>query len=232
MNGILVTGAGKGIGRAIVERLLSERRPIIGVSRSKGDLEQLESLAARLRVPARFFQADVSRPNDVESIAREVRARGVKLSALVNNVGQFHAGALLEMAPEALTDLWRNNVLSSFLMTQAFLPELMSSKGHIVNIISIAAQRPLSGKTAYCSSKAAQAMLFRGLRDELREKGVKVSNLYPGITFTCSFKDEDVDPAKMMAAADVAQAVAQVLNTTGNCTLEELVLQPSEGMFL
>ena len=117
-------------------------------------------------------------------------------------------------------------------MTQAFLPALIRAKGRIANIISIAAIKPLPGKAAYSATKAAEAALFRCLRDEIAGEGVTVTNIYLGLTYTNSFSSEDVDPATMMSPADVAEAVFRNCDPRGNLSVEELVLQPARGIRL
>jgi NAD(P)-dependent dehydrogenase (short-subunit alcohol dehydrogenase family) len=228
MPSIFVTGAGKGIGRAIAERFAAAGWDVAGVTRSAADVERLNQPGGS--GTARFWRADATSTAEIAAIAETHFGAGLDL--LVNNAGGFHYGALRDTDPAVLNALWRGNVVSAFTVTQAFLPALIRARGRIANIISIAAIRPLPGKAAYSATKAAQAALFRCLRDEIAGDGVTVTNIYPGLTYTTSFKGEDVDPATMMSPAEVAEAVFHNCNPHGNLCVEELVLQPARGIRL
>jgi NAD(P)-dependent dehydrogenase (short-subunit alcohol dehydrogenase family) len=228
MPTIFITGAGKGIGRAIAERFAAAGWDVAGVTRSAADVDNLNQLDAG--GTARFWCADATSVGEITTIAETHFGTGLDL--LVNNAGDFHYGAFRDTEPETLNALWQGNVVSAFTVTQAFLPALIRARGRIANIVSIAAIKPLPGKAAYSATKAAQAALFRCLRDEIAGDGVTVTNIYPGLTYTTSFKDEDVDPSTMMSPADVAEAVFRNCTPHGNLAVEELVLQPARGIRL
>ncbi len=222
-----VTGAGKGIGRAITERLISAGWEVAGITRSPTDVAALNALPG-----ARFIAADATDASAVEWAARELIADDGTVDLLVNNAGAFAYGRFEETDADGLEALWRANVLAPFLVTRALLPALRRAHGQIVNIVSLAAIKPLAGKAAYSATKAAQAVLFRCLREEVAQDGVRVSNIHPGVTYTSSFEGEDVDPAALMAPSDVAEAVFAAAVQPGNAVVEELVLQPARGMRL
>ena len=230
MPSIFVTGAGKGIGRAIVERFAAAGWDVAGVTRSAADVDSLNRLGAG--GSARFWRADAAEAGEIAAVADEFTAGGAGLDLLVNNAGGFHYGSFRDTGAATLDALWRNNVVSAFTVTQAFLPALIRARGRIANIVSIAALKPLPGKAAYSATKAAQAALFRCLRDEIAGDGVTVTNIYPGLTHTASFDGEEVDPATMLSAADVAEAVFANCTPRGNLAVEELVLQPARGVRL
>jgi len=227
MPSIFVTGAGKGIGRAIVERFAAAGWDVGGVTRTQGDVDSLNRLAAAGMV--RFWPADAAEAGQIAAVADEYAGTGGDLDLLVNNAGGFCYGSFRDTSAEALDALWRGNVVSAFTVTQALLPALIRGRGRIANIASIAAIKPLPFKAAYSATKAAQAALFRCLREEIAEHGVTVTNIYPGLTCTASFDGEEVDPATMMSAADVAEAVFRNCAPHGNLAVEELVLQPARG---
>ncbi|MDH3665732.1 MAG: SDR family oxidoreductase [Paracoccaceae bacterium] len=232
MGRVFITGAGKGIGRAIAERFAAEAWAVSGITRGAEDVERLNRLP-----DARFWRADASDPVEM---ARVAEAWGeAPLDLLVNNAGAFAYGTFEETDAPTLERLWRANVMSAFTVTRALLPALTAAGsrigGRIANIVSVAGGKPLPGKAAYSATKAAQAALFQCLRAEIAEQGVTVTNIYPGLTFTSSFDGEAVDPATMMAAEDVADAVfanCGAVRPGGNCAVEELVLQPARGVRL
>ena len=226
MPTIFVTGAGKGIGRAVAERFLAAGWEVGGLTRSAEDVAALSRLAG----DGRFWQADAADAEAVSRVARAFEARGVDL--LVNNAGGFAHGSFRETDAATLEAMWRANVLSAFTVTQALLPALLKARGRIANIVSVAALKPLAGKAAYCASKAAEAALFRCLREEIAAEGVTVTNVHPGLTYTHSFAGEPVDPATMLSPADVAEAIFSNCAARGNLCVEELVLQPARGIRL
>ncbi len=230
MPSIFVTGAGKGIGRAIVERFAAAGWDVAGVTRSAADVDRLNRLGAG--GTARFWRADAAEPGEIAAVAAEYTGGDAGLDLLVNNAGGFRHGSFRDTEAATLDALWQGNVVSAFTVTQALLPALIRARGRIANIVSIAALRPLPGKAAYSATKAAQAALFRCLRDEIADDGVTVTNIYPGLTYTASFDGEDVDPATMLSAADVAEAVFANCAPHGNLAVEELVLQPARGVRL
>ena len=229
MPSIFVTGAGKGIGRAIVERFAAAGWDVAGVTRSAADVEALNGLATR--GTARFWQADATAAGEIAAIAGDLTSSS-GLDLLVNNAGGFQYGSFRDTSPRTLDALWQGNVVSAFTVTQAFLPALIRAHGRIANIVSIAAIKPLANKAAYSATKAAQAALFRCLRDEIADDGVTVTNIYPGLTYTNSFAGEDIDPAALMSPGDVAEAVFRNCAPHGNLAVEELVLQPARGIRL
>jgi NAD(P)-dependent dehydrogenase (short-subunit alcohol dehydrogenase family) len=223
MPTLFVTGAGKGIGRAVVERFFAGGWEVAGLTRSVADVEALGALGRE----ARFWQADAA---DVEAVGRVAAELGeCPIDLLVNNAGGFAYGGFRETEPETLEALWRANVLSAFTVTRSLLPRILQARGRIANIVSVAALKPLPGKAAYCAAKAAEAALFRCLREEIAAEGVTVTNVYPGLTYTKSFAGEEVDPATMLSAADVAEAVFANCAGHDNLSVEELVLQPARG---
>ncbi len=230
MPSIFVTGAGKGIGRAIVERFAAAGWDIAGVTRSAADVESLNRLGAG--GTARFWRADAAEAGEIAAVAAEYTGGEAGLDLLVNNAGGFRHGSFRDTEAATLDALWQGNVVSAFTVTQALLPALIRARGRIANIVSIAALRPLPFKAAYSATKAAQAALFRCLRDEIADDGVTVTNIYPGLTYTSSFDGEEVDPATMLSAADVAEAVFANCSPHGNLAVEELVLQPARGVRL
>ena len=234
MPSIFVTGAGKGIGRAIVERFAAAGWDIAGITRTAADVERLNRLGGGGTV--RFWRADAAEVDEIATVATAFNGGDGGLDLLVNNAGGFRHGSFRYTPAATLDALWRNNVVSAFTVTQAFLPALIRARGGIANIVSIAALRPLPDKAAYSATKAAMAALFHCLRDEIAGDGVTVTNIYPGLTYTRSFEGEEVDPATMLSATDIAEAVFHNCGSPGtldgNLAVEELVLQPAHGVRL
>lgn len=178
----LVTGGGRGLGRAIALRLARAGADVAIAGRSP---EPLESTAAELRelgVRAYAARCDVTDPAAVERLRDEVRQRLGECSILVANAGMAGPTAdLTEIEPDEWDAVMAANVKSAFLCAKAFLPAMTAAgAGDVLLIGSVAAKRPLARRTPYCASKAALSGLTRSLALEVGPLGVRVNCLSPG----------------------------------------------------
>ncbi|MCH7870469.1 MAG: SDR family oxidoreductase [Planctomycetes bacterium] len=210
MPSIFVTGAGKGIGRAIVERFAAAGWDVAGVTRSAADVDSLNRLGAG--GSPRFWRADAAEAGEIAAVADEFTAGGAGLDLLVNNAGGFRHGSFRDTEAATLDALWQGNVVSAFTVTQALLPALIRAGGRIANIVSIAALRPLPGKAAYSATKFGLRGFHEVLVEELRGTGVRACLIEPAATDTPLWDplDPDADPdlpdrSQMLHPEHVAQ---------------------------
>ena len=212
MNGrALVTGASRGIGRAIAIRLAAPGRELILHGRDEAALDRVAADVRARGATTRTIVADLA---SAAGATRVVEACGAAaLSVLVNNAG--HA---VVRAVEAVTlDEWQRSlavtVTAPFLLVQGLLPRLEGG-GSIVNILSIAARRGFPGWSAYCAAKFALEGFSQSLREELRPRQIRVVNVYPAATNTELWTGVEGtwDRSRMMAPAEVADAVAFALD--------------------
>lgn len=175
----VVTGAGRGIGRAIAWELGSAGCRLALCSRSESSIRYAEELAAD-GIPAVGARVDVS---DIEAFRRftsEVAEREETIDILVNNAGINHSGAVATMGSDAFDEVFAVNVRGLFYAIQAVLPFMSEQRsGKIVNISSVVARSPVPLYTAYSSAKAAVLSLTRGLALELAEHNINVNAVCP-----------------------------------------------------
>ncbi|MEV5922493.1 SDR family NAD(P)-dependent oxidoreductase [Streptomyces pseudogriseolus] len=173
----LVTGGGSGLGRAITRSLLADGARVVITGR---DATTLEETASRLGPHVSYRVCDVSRPDDVEELARSLA--GEEISILVNNAGIAGPVApLTEITPRDWDEVFDINVRGVFLMCRAFLPAMTGrGAGDVVNIASVSGKRPLLRRTPYCASKMAVIGLTATLAGEVGPLGVTVNSLSPG----------------------------------------------------
>src|SRR5947207_2320647 len=175
---------------------------------------------------------DVRDPVSVHSLITAVKSRFHRLDILINNAGVAHPNLNVRDLP---FDSWREvidtNLNGMFLITRDALP-LMKSGGVIVNNLSIAAKRVFAGSSAYNASKHGALGFTNTLREELREKGIRVIALLPGATDTAIWNTlwPEAPRKQMMQPETVAQALVNALALPTESTLEELVIMPSAGM--
>lgn len=219
----LVTGAGRGIGRAVALALASHGARVTGVARTATDLESVvaEARGGELRAhPGDLRDPAVCR----SAVAAAVQAHG-RLQVLVNNAGVGHVAPLVETSDEAWDAVLDTNLGAVFRLTRAALPHLSNGGGHIFMISSLAGSNAIAGMSAYCASKAALDQLARCLMLEVRHTGVKVTTLAPGSVDT-SFGGHGAGAAWKLRAEDVAAAVIDLLRTRDAAHLSRVELRP------
>ncbi len=178
---VLVTGAARRIGAAIVTRL-QENGARVAIH-YRGSAEEAEALAAELNAArpdsATTFQANLLDTAALPGLIDSVMNWGGRLDALVNNASTFYPTPVGEITEEHWTDLIGSNFKAPLFLSQAALPYLRETEGAIVNIVDIHAQRPLRNHPVYGPAKAALAMLTRSLAKDLAP-AIRVNGVSPG----------------------------------------------------
>jgi NAD(P)-dependent dehydrogenase (short-subunit alcohol dehydrogenase family) len=214
----MVTGAGRGIGRAIAMKLANDGFSVIATGRGGEAARETASL-----VGGRYFAMDVRDPASVRSVAEQVD----ELKVLVNCAGVFPAGRVLDVTPEEYRDVMDINVGGLLFTMQAFRPLLVRSRGAIVNVTSIAATMAAPALGVYSASKAAAKALTELAALELGPLGVRVNAVAPGHTQTESNgnalgpgempRPSSVIPLRRVAIPDdMASAVAFLASDEAN----------------
>lgn len=180
---VLVTGAGKGIGAAVTERLAELGMLVFAGVRADADIERWRGHASGRVHPLRLEVTDEA---SIRDAVQELRGalRGTTLIGVVNNAGIAVAGPLEFLPIRELRRQLEVNVIGQVAVTQAVLPLLRESRGRVVNIGSIAGRSALPLTGAYAASKFALEALTDSLRVELMPAGVHVSIIEPGVIAT------------------------------------------------
>lgn len=219
----VVTGASRGIGAAVAQALHQAGAKLGLASRSGDDLGIPDAVA---------MPSDV---RDPEAIGRLVSATAEKFGGIdivVVNAGVGSYGPFLEMPFEELEEIIDTNVKGALYTVRAALPHLMESDAaDLVMLSSEAGRRGLPFEAVYCASKFAQVGLIRALDHELREKGVRCTNVAPGGVATDFAMGRGRTPdmpelVGMMSAEDVAEAVMYVLTRPRNHRILEVAFRP------
>ena len=221
----LITGATRGIGLAIAQALSREGVQVIITGRDEKRLKKVGSFAS-MAVPC-----DVRDANAVRSLFASIKRRFRRLDILINNAGIGHPNLTTDKLPiDTFRNVIETNLTGMFVVTHHALP-LMRRGGIIVNNLSIAAKRVFPGSSAYNASKHGALGFTNTLREELRERGIRVVALLPGATDTAIWKTlwPDAPRKKMLSVETVASAVVNALTLPANSTVEELVITPAAG---
>jgi 3-oxoacyl-[acyl-carrier protein] reductase len=219
----LVTGASRGVGRAVAQALAAAGVGLGLASRSGDDLG-LDGVVSH--------PCDVRDPADLERIVRETVEQFGRLDILVANAGVGAYGPFLELPPEHLEEMIDVNIKGTIYAARAALPHLLESgEADLVTIASVAGLRGLPLEAVYCASKFAQVGFTSALDHELREQGVRCTNICPGGVATDFAMGRGRTPdmpelAGMMAAEDVAEVVVFALTRPRTHRILETTFRP------
>jgi NAD(P)-dependent dehydrogenase (short-subunit alcohol dehydrogenase family) len=224
MKRILITGASRGIGRAIAEKLAAPDTELLLHGR---DTIALAEVCASLKSScARIVKLvhDLANPSGVCNLISEVG--DVPLDILINNAGIAVVKPFGEITPTEWEQTVGVNITAPFLLTQHFAPR-MPPGSSIVNILSVAAKTGFSNWSAYCMSKFALEGFSQSVREELREHKIRVINIYPAATATEIWDNVEGNwpREKMMLPEEVAGAVAYALSRPAEVGLENITLK-------
>jgi len=225
---ILVTGATRGIGKAIARRFAAGGYSLILTARTLADLERVgEDLRKGGAASVLLLPADLSRREEVEGLAERVLQYGPPPTVLVNNAGQFAAAPILKAPAGQLEHLMRLNLFAPYHLTRALAPAMLQAgRGQIVNICSIAGREVYPDRGAYAMTKHALLAFSRTLQLELEDSGLRVTSILPGPTDTSSWAAATLPAGVLLDPTDVAAAVWTACHATPATIVEEIVLQP------
>jgi 3-oxoacyl-[acyl-carrier protein] reductase len=224
---VLVTGASRGIGRAIARRLAADH-DVVAVARSE---PALRALAAEVEGAG---SRCLTIPLDIADAAAVERALGgVDADVLVNNAGVGHIKPLLELSLEEWREMVDVNFNGMFHVTRAVLPGMIRrGRGEIVNIGSLAGRNTFAGGTCYAGTKHAVVAFSESLMLEVRQHGVRVSMIMPGSVATelrtgVAMWGSTGAPDWMLQPEDVAAAVAYIVSQPSNAHVSRVEMRPS-----
>ena len=229
---IIITGASRGLGKAIAEKFAAGGADLVLCSRNAAALSQTErELAVRYPgIAIRARTADLADKEQVRQFGQWVLDQGIAIDILVNNAGQFIPGSIYKEEEGALDKMIEVNLYSAYHLTRVLLPPMIAAKkGHIFNICSIASLQAYPNGGAYSISKFALAGFSRNLREEMKPHGIKVTAVYPGAAYTDAWAGSGVDPLRIMEAGDIADMIEAASRLSPQATVEEILLRPQLG---
>jgi NAD(P)-dependent dehydrogenase (short-subunit alcohol dehydrogenase family) len=227
----VITGGGSGIGLAMARLFAESGYSVIITGR---DVKRLKHAAAKLSPDKNVvtgLPCDVRDSSSVAKLFREIGKRHSFIDVLINNAGIAHALAPADQLPvETWKEVIDTNLTGTFLVTRAALP-FMRAGGTIVNNLSVAALRPFAGMSAYNASKFGALGFTHALREDLRERGIRVVAVLPGPTDTDIWGQfwPEAPKEKMISAETVAQAVLHAVSAPANTAIEEIRIGPAAG---
>jgi NAD(P)-dependent dehydrogenase (short-subunit alcohol dehydrogenase family) len=225
----LVTGAGRGIGRAIALALAREGARVTAGARSASDLDSLVAEMETVGGRGVAFAGDLRSPSACAGAVAAAVERFGGLQVLVNNAGVGAFGNVAETTDEEWDTVLGTNLTAVFRLTRAALPHLAHRGGHVLMVSSLAGKNPIAGMAAYCASKAAVDQFAACLMLEVRQKGVKVTTIAPGSVDTLfAGASRSPDTSWMLSAEDVAQTVLDLLRMRDGAHSSRVEMRPAK----
>ncbi|OWY23833.1 SDR family NAD(P)-dependent oxidoreductase [Sphingobacteriales bacterium UPWRP_1] len=228
----VITGATKGIGRALTRRFASEGFDLAVCARNKMELQQLKTDLEQHNPTIRvvYTATDMGNKNEVLAFAEMVNKECPAIDVLINNAGLFLTNPVLREPDGLLEQMMAINLYGPYHLTRALLPKMTGQKsGHIFNICSVASLIGFEDCVSYTASKHALYGFSKALRQEMKAFNIKVTSVLPGAVYTASWESSDVNSGRIMAPEDIADAVYGCYRLSERTVVEEIVLRPMLG---
>lgn len=211
----LITGAGKGIGKAVAIALAKEGVNVILIARTQEEIDSVAAKARSLRVKALAITADVADINSVNAAVEKALAEFKTIDILINNAGIAAFGKFLELEPTDWERIIQVNLMGVYYVTRAVIPNMIERQtGDIINISSTAGLSGNALTSAYSASKFALLGLTESLMQEMRKHNIRVTALTPSTVATDMAKElklTDGNPEKVMQSEDIAELIISQL---------------------
>ncbi len=225
----LISGASRGIGRAIAIKLARENHFVVVLARNAEEITELEFEIDQSGGKAMAIVADISDEEQVVGVMQKVIRDFGRIDVLINNAGIGIFKPVDDFSSDDWDRVMNVNVKGSFLLTKAALPHMKAAGcGHIVGIASDVSKRTFAHGGLYTASKYAQHAFFESLRREVRSLGIKVSVIYPGLVDTYFHEGDPGQPkrAQYLQPHDIAAAVSYILHAPPHVLVDELMIHP------
>ncbi len=240
---VVITGASKGIGKAIATIFASNGYDLYLCSRNEVALykavEELQTRFPAIAVKAKAYDLSVS--TNAKAFGQWILDAGVVPDVVVNNAGLFEPGNVYDEPEGTLESQIETNLYSAYHLTRTLLPGMMKMPAasppkesgqegrHIFNICSIASLQAYKNGGAYSISKFAMDGFSKNLREEMKTFGIKVTAVYPGAVLTDSWGNYDNSSHRIMEAGDVAKMIFAASQLSLGACVEEIVMRPQLG---
>lgn len=226
MNAV-ITGATKGIGKAIAIKLAENGYNLAVCSRNEPDLQELKAELEYTGLKIFSYVTDCSNKEEVYGFCKAVHADLTSIDVLVNNAGVFLPGLMLDETDSQLENQLNLNLLAPYYLTKYF-GKLMSEQqsGHIFNICSVASKEVVENAGSYSVTKSALLSLNNVWRGELSKYNVKVTAILPGSTLTSSWEGTEIPAERFVQPEDIANTLYTILNLSSGVNVDEVTLKP------
>ena len=224
----VVTGAGRGMGRAIAVELGKLGARVVLVARSKVELEETGGI---IGPSASVMPADVRKKEELQAVFEQTVAAFGPADILVNAAGLGIFGRVMDYSDEDFATVIETNLRGIFYTCRFVLPSMIErKKGHIINIASIAGKVGSATRAVYCASKFGVVGFTESLAEEVRQYGIRAAVICPGSTDSGFSPSHHAGKAreKMLRPDDIAHAVRAIVTQEPNSFISEIILRPTQ----
>jgi short-subunit dehydrogenase len=227
----LVTGAGRGIGKAISLSLAQSGCRVVLASRTRDQLEQVAKEIQTAGGEAISIPTDLTKDEDIDRLVEKSQAAWQSVDLLINNAGWGKRAPVVRGKVEDWDQTFRLNLRAPMMLAKSLLPGMIAkSEGAVVNIGSVSGKTGEANGAAYSASKFALIGFTQSLYEEVREYGIKVAVILPGFVDTPLIPEtRQIERHKMIRAEDIAQAVLFVLTSSPACCPVEITVRPQKN---
>ena len=226
----VITGAGKGIGRAAAELFLKEGANVVLNSRTKADLDLLVSENSSYKNKILTVPGDISDETVIKNVIKQTVDNYKQVDILVNNAGFGIFDDFVNSATKDFDDMFNTNVRAVYILIRDFLPCMIQRKeGTIINIASIAGKNGVPGGAIYSATKHALMGLSRSIMFEVRKHGIRVIAICPGSVDTKFFRktESELKNESMLTPDDIADTILYAATLPPNATVNEIEIRPA-----
>jgi len=226
----LVTGGGRGIGRAVAKAVASKGARVFLAARTASELESAAEEIRAVGGLAEPVPTDLASEQDILSLFAGIRKQTDRLDILVNNAGVGIFGPIVDFASADFDKVMRVNAKAAFLCCQQALRLMIPKRsGYIINISSVVGIKGYPNQGAYTASKHAILGLTKSLAVEAQEQGIRVSAILPGGVHTRLVADArpDLDPQVLMQPEDIAHTVLFLLSLSDRAAIDQIYIRRS-----
>tara|TARA_B100001540_G_C15735118_1_gene609496 strand:- start:363 stop:1052 length:690 start_codon:yes stop_codon:yes gene_type:complete len=222
----IITGASKGLGKEFA-KFASKYGGTIGIIASNQD--RLKTIAEDLKhCSVITYTCDFTNSEAVQALIRELQADFNQVDVLINNVGAFEMGSLEETNLEQVNRMLSINFKAAFSITQSLLNVFKSQKyGTIINVGSIVTKEPRKDVSAYTISKFALQGYTKVLTDDLKDFGVKVTEIIPGSINTSSWDGIEAPKNDFVQTKDIVDATEMIIKSSLGANFEQIIVRPT-----
>jgi short-subunit dehydrogenase len=228
---VIITGASKGLGKAIAEKFANAGHQLFLCARNEAQLiatkNELEKKYTSSNITV--MAIDISKKENAIAFGEFCLENGTP-DIIVNNAGNFLPGNIHSEEDGTFEKMLQHNLHSAYHLTRTVLPAMIKARnGHIFNMCSIASLGAYKNGGSYSISKFALLGFSKNLREELKSYSIKVTAILPGAVYTDSWSSTDVKPERIMQAGDVANMVYATSLLSPQACVEEIIMRPQLG---
>lgn len=228
---VVITGGSRGLGKAMAEKFAAAGNTLFLCARDEQTLLETQAYLQNKYPSATIHckKTDLSQRTQLIQFADWCLSFGPP-TILINNAGTFLPGNVSDEPPGTMEKMMEVNFFSAYHLTRELLPAMLAAgKGHLFNICSVASLKAYPGGGSYSVSKYALLGFTHNLREELKEKQIKVTAIIPGATYTDSWKGSGLPVTRFMQDSDIAEMVFAAAHLSPGACVEEIVLRPQLG---